>query len=369
MEIRMDIQKILSQLEQVNATISMFADGYVDEVWELVSSRQSMCEYAAINKKRQLAERIMMSGTGGMAIEIVKKRRTIGGFTANIGFATAKLGVDTILIGFYGKESIDSLYEPLNNISSLISLGDPAVTHALEFNDGKILLTHLEAVSNVQWSHIVDALGIEEIVSILTNSDVIGVGYWSSMLAFDDMLAEIYALLPQDNKSRLFFFDFADFRKRDMNSLAITLQKFKSLNEKCPIILSVNEHEGAVLFQQYNETFDELGGTIPQKAESVREKLGIAELVIHTPYFAIVSSCTDGVAMVPQRYCEKPFRTAGAGDSFNGGYLAAKLAGLEVSERLYLANETVSYFLHHGNPPSQRELVDWCLPATRGTAG
>jgi len=352
-----DIPIIIPRLTQINTTISMFADGYVDEVWELVNSRISLSDYTAIDQKKQLAERIMLSDTGGMAIEMIKKRRTIGGFTANIGDAAARLGLNTILVGLYGKETFDPLYEPLSRISRLISLGDPAVTHALEFDDGKILLTHMEAVSNLSWDDIVDTVGEEEIISILTASDIIGVGYWASMPAFDENLAKICALIPDDEKQRRFFFDFADVRKREEVALVATLQGLFKVNEKLPITLSLNEHEGAVIFELYGEKLDDIGGRITDKMESVRKQIGIQELVVHTPYYAAASSCVDGTALSPQEFCEKPVRTAGAGDSFNGGYLAAMSTGLNTLERLQLANATVSYFLKNGYPPSVEELA------------
>ena len=353
----MNMQKIIPRLAQLDTTISMFADGYVDEVWELVNSRISLSDYIAISQKKQLAERIMLSDTGGMAIEMIKKRRTIGGFTANIGYAAARLGLHTILVGLYGKEALDPLYEPLGRISQLISLGNPAITHALEFDDGKILLTHMESVSKLSWDDIVEAVGKEEIISILTISDIIGVGYWASMHFFDDNLAKICGLIPQDSKRRRFFFDFADVRKREETSLIATLQNFSKINKKLPITLSLNEHEGAVIFELYGETLDDKGGTIPQKMESVRRQMGIEELVVHTPYYAAASSYTEGAGFSHQKYCEKPIRTAGAGDTFNGGYLAAMSAGLNPLERLQFANATVSYFLNNGHPPSLEQLA------------
>ena len=353
----MDVQKTAARLAQSNATISMFADGFIDEVWELVSSRTSSNDYTAINQMKQLAERIATVGTGGMAIELVKKRRTIGGFTANIGDATARLGVNTILVGLYGKEKLDPLYDPLSHICRMISLGDPAVTHALEFDDGKILMTHIEAVSNLHWSHIVDAIGTEEIISVLTASDIIGVGYWSSMPYFDDTLTQICTLLPQDGKQRRFFFDFADVRKKDEASLVNTLQNFKILNKKYPITLSLNEHEAAAIFGLHDETLDEVGRPIPEKLEFVRKQIDIDELVVHTPYYAAASFQSKSV-MVRQRFCKKPVRSAGAGDTFNGGYIAAVLAGLNILERLHVANAAVSYFLNNGHPPDQENLIN-----------
>ncbi|MCL2422152.1 MAG: PfkB family carbohydrate kinase, partial [Defluviitaleaceae bacterium] len=334
----MDKQKIASRLENLDGSISMFADGFIDEQWSLVGSRASFEEVNILSKMTQFADRINAVGSGGMGIELIKKRVVFGGFTANIGFAAATLGVNTVMAGLFGDGAVEPVFEPLQKISRMITIGKSSITHALEFDDGKILMTDMEAVLGVRWNKIVDALGMDEVIKIITASDIIGVGYWSLMPAFDDIVEQICGIIPQDGKNRRFFYDFADFSRRDEASLVKTLNKLSDLNKKVPMTLSVNEHEGAVIFKLYNEIFDNVGKDMADKTERVRERMGLDELVIHTPHFAAMASQSMGAAVVSQGYVEKPVRTAGAGDTFNGGYIAATLAGLDAAERLYTAN-------------------------------
>ena len=293
-----------------------------------------------------------------MGIELIKKRIVFGGFTANIGFAAATLGIDTLMAGLFGEGEVDPVFEPLQKISRMITLGASSITHVLEFDDGKILMTDMESVLGVSWERIVEKLGMDEIVKLITASDIIGVGYWSLMPAFDEIVKEICQNLPQDGKPRRFFYDFADIRKRSGESLMATLKMLGGLNEKAPMTLSVNEHEGAILFDIYEKDFDTTGKGMAERTEAVRHKMGLDEFVIHTPYFASAASKLGGAAMVPQTYVEKPVRTAGAGDTFNGGYIAATMAKLNIVECLHTANAAVTYFLNNGVPPSRDKLVD-----------
>ena len=353
----MDIQKIITALANLNGKISMCADGFIDEVWELVDSRASMAEYTKIGKMTHFGQRIIGVGTGGMGIELVKKRRDYGGFTANIGYATARLGIDTTMVGLFGNGKIDPVFAPVHAVSNMITMGDAAITHALEFDDGKILMTHMGVVLEIDWNRLVREIGIPKLAGLITDADIIGIGYWSCLPDFDNMIAQACALIPQDGKARRFFFDFADVRKRDTASLVKTFEVMKPLNKKCPMTLSMNEHEAAIIFELQGETLDDAGRSVPEKTEIVREKLGLDELVIHTPQYAAAAYSMEQPAMVPQKYCEKPVRTAGAGDTFNGGYIAATMAGLDITERLFVANETVSYFLDTGNAPSRDDLT------------
>jgi len=186
---------------------------------------------------------------------------------------------------------------------------------------------------------------------LLVESNIIGVGYWSLLPGFDEIVEQICAHLPQDNKTRRFFFDFADFRKKDEASLLSTLEKLKKLNEKFPMTLSVNEHEAAALFAMYNQTLDNEGSSVQEKVEYVRKQIGLDEFVVHTPHYAASASSIEKPAFATCLFCEKPLRTAGAGDTFNGGYMAAVLAGLDATERLHVANAAVGYFLRNAAPP------------------
>ena len=355
----MNKQKIVDAMTNLQGTIFMCADGFIDEVWELVDSRTSLSQYTPVSQMTHFGQRIIGVGTGGMGIELVKKRRDYGGFTANIGYATARLGINTTMVGLFGKGKIDPVFAPVQAASNMVTMGDAAVTHALEFDDGKILMTHMGVVLEVDWNRLMQEIGISKLTELITESDIIGIGYWSCLPDFDSMVEEACKLIPHDGKPRRFFFDFADVRKRDTASLVNTLAVLKRLNAKCPMILSTNEHEAAIIFKLQGETLDDTGRPVEEKTEAVRTRLGLDEFVIHTPQYAVAASSKEPHALIPQKYCEKPVRTAGAGDTFNGGYIAASMAGLRIEERLFVANETVGFFLNTGNAPNREDLNSW----------
>ena len=354
-----ELKEVLSVLEASKGKITMFADGFVDEVWEIVNERANLQEYSLYNKMNQFADRITNSGSGGVGLELIKKRRAFGGFTANIGYAAARLGVDCAMVGVYGKETLDPIFEDVGNLCDVYSLDEPAVTHVFEFDDGKILMSHMGNVQNITWQQIVDSLGIEKIEVLLEKSDIIGIGYWSLVPAFDEMLEGICANIPKDGKIRRFFFDFADFRKKDEASLMKSLALLKKYNAEFPMTLSVNEHEAATLFAMCSKTLDETGTAVDEilaGTEFVREQIGLDEFVIHTPRYAVAAAKGKVPAFEVAVFVEKPVRTAGAGDTFNGGYISASLAGLGLQERLQVANAAVGHFLRTAVFPTREDI-------------
>ena len=353
----MDKKNMAGKLTKMNGNLSMFADGFIDEQWSLVNIRASYDEVTLVEKMTQFADKINAVGSGGMGIELIKKRIVFGGFTANIGFAAASLGINTTMTGIFGDKEVSPVFAPIQEICKMITLGPSSITHALEFDDGKILMTDMEAVLSVRWSKIVDAVGMEELTKLLTESDIIGVGYWSLMPAFDDIVENVCGILKEDGKKRRFFFDFADISKRDQASLVKTLKMLEGLNGKIPMTLSVNEHEGSTVFKLFGESFSDDGKDMDKKTENVRGRMGLDELVVHTPHFASAAKKGEDPAAIPQAYVEKPVRTAGAGDTFNGGYIAGMLSDMAADERLHTANLAVSYFLKNGMPPSREALA------------
>jgi sugar/nucleoside kinase (ribokinase family) len=88
-----------------------------------------------------------------------------------------------------------------------------------------------------------------------------------------------------------------------------------------------------------------------------REKIGFDELVVHTPDFAVASSASEGEAYAIQERQTNIIRLAGAGDSFNGGYLCASLGNLPLKERLVMANAVTAFFVTHATGPTKDQLL------------
>ena len=355
-----DINAISRRLNEPGGRITIGIDGFVDEVWQVVESRAGVNEYAIFNHIRRFGEHIAQRGEGGMANEIIRKRRGYGGFTANTGNAITCFGVETVMLALFGKNTIDPVFEPLDGTGAarVISIGEPAVCHIFEFDDGKAMFPYNKAISDLDWQYLIKALPLDTLKQCMGGADIIAIGYWSNMPAFDDLVLKICANLLNAAKQQRMFFDLADITKRDKTALLNTLSTLGDLNAKIPMTLSLNEHEAERLFSYMGERFSMEAGYAAESAERVRQKTGLAEIVVHTPNFALAASRFEGTVTVRQQYCNNPVRTAGAGDTFNGGYMVAAVKKLPVRERLAVANATTGFFIKNGYAPNQEEVTD-----------
>ena len=352
------MKKYSEYLHNIRGKILLGCDGFVDETYEIVEVRTSQTEFTPMKKLRQFGELIVARADGGVGVELVPKRRCEGGFGINTGRVAACLGLYPLLPGLYGSQAIDPAYEEFKDICDLASLGDPALTIALEFGDGKVLMSNLEAVSSLTWEDFKKHFGDTKLKEMFSGVDILGLGYWSLTANFDTLFQGFMGQYENLTPPRRMFFDFADIKKKSSESFIKSLELIQCFNSKIPMTFSMNEHEVLELLSRIGVQLPELKPTaIASALTAAREKIGFDELVVHTPEFAASSSAAEGEAFAIQDRQTNVVRLAGAGDSFNGGYICASLGDLPAKERLVIANAVTAFFVTRATGPTKEELL------------
>ncbi len=345
-------------INNLSGKILLGCDGFVDETYEIVQERKSQTEYSTMQNLKHFGELLVDRADGGVGVELVWKRRCEGGCGINTGRIAAYLGIKPILPGLYGDATLDPAFEEFKDNCELLSLGDPALTIALEFPDGKVLMSDLKAVSNLTWKDVETRIGKEKLKEIFNGLDILGLGYWSLTANFDEIFEGFMAQCEGIEPPKRMFFDFADIKKKSSDAFIKSLEMIKAYNSKIPMTFSLNEHEVFELFSRIGVEQPALEPAAIASALTIaREKIGFDELVVHTPEFGAASSATDGEAYAIQQRQTNVVRLAGAGDSFNGGYLCASLGNLPLKQRLAMANAATAFFVTHGTGPSKEQLI------------
>ncbi|MFI3174249.1 MAG: PfkB family carbohydrate kinase [Bacillota bacterium] len=344
---------ITKEMKNVKGSAILGIDGMIDEVWELIDSRSDAKNMTKIPNMKSFGDIIVERGTGGLAKERVLKRRSCGGFVCNTGRAVGTLGIDTTFLGFFGKEPYAELFDEFKEIATLVSLGNAANIHILEFLDGKIMMPNLEAIINLTWADVINVLS-EERVKELFDKDIVGLGYWSNMFDFETILERITDLAVANKRTKRVFHDFANLNKRTPEALKVGLAALKKENARLPQTLSLNEHEGGILAEVLGVDYPEdvnnpkSVGAVEEAVKKMQNILSIDEVVVHTLYYSVGAN-VEGVVSAMQTYCENPAKTTGAGDTFNGGYMASCLGNLSLQERLIFANASTLYYVSTGS--------------------
>lgn len=360
-----DLSVYADYLSGLKGKVLLGCDGFVDETYEIVETRHSKDAHTSIERLKQFGELIVERADGGVGVEIVPKRRCEGGFGINTGRILGFLGLKPTLPGLFGKKEIDPAYTEFMDICDLRSVGDPALTLAFEFGDGKLLMSDLGAVSNLCWEDLEKHFGKEGLHEMFADVDILGLGYWSLTADFDSLFQGFMDQYETMKPPRRMFFDFADIKKKSSDAFMESLSLIRRYNAKIPMMFSLNEHEVFELFLRIGLEKPELTpDCIADTLKVAREKIGFDELVVHTPDFAVASSASDGEAYALQARQSKVVRLAGAGDSFNGGYVAASLGNLSLKQRLVMANAATAFFVTTATGPTKEQLIAQIEKAT-----
>jgi sugar/nucleoside kinase (ribokinase family) len=353
----LDMGRIGGLVRSLSGKAALGADGFVDEVWSLVDGRDDGGEPIPMSGMRRFGEMVCARGTGGLTNEIVRKRRSYGGFVCNTGRVAVSLGVELGMLGAFGRAVIDPAFGEFKGKAQMLSFGDPAVSHILEFGDGKIMLPHLQELLGATWEGIVAKVGVDGIKSVFKGADVASIGYWSLTPDFENIMQGLFEHCFASDPPKRLFFDFADIRARPGKEIKEAFLGLSRLSPRIPMTLSLNEHEAQRLFSILGLR----GGGAEATAEAAQRTCsltGFDEVIAHTPEFAAAGSLSEGPAAARQDKCLRPVRTTGAGDSFNGGYIVSCLAGFSLEERLMAANATTRHFVGKGFPPDREGLIE-----------
>jgi fructose-1-phosphate kinase PfkB-like protein len=193
---------------------------------------------------------------------------------------------------------------------------------------------------------------------MFSDVDILGLGYWSLTANFDNLFKGFMKQYETMKPPSRMFFDFADIKKKSNDAFLTSLNLIQSYNDTLPMTLSVNEHEVLELMSRIGVEPPALTPeSIAPKLNEVRRKIQFDEVVVHTPEFAVASSASEGEASALQDRQSNVVRLAGAGDSFNGGYLCASLGDLPLKKRLVMANAATAFFVTQATGPTQEQLI------------
>lgn len=330
-------------------------DGVVDRVRRVVGKRTGPREYETMQTMSEFSSRIEESAgmNTSLSIEWQDNGTRAGGHTSHLGRAMETLGCKPTLIGTFGEPPLETFTEEYER-TDLVSVGDAATTDAVEFNDGKVLLSDSGILATLDWETLCDRVEINTLASRIDRTHVFGIGYWATVMQMptilDGLREELWPRL-RDPPERILF-DPADIRRLSKPTLESGLDAIDRLDETVPITVSSNRAETerlAGLFEDSSEM------SLAETAVTARDGLGVSKFVAHAVTEA-VSVTDEGVDRVSIPRVEEPALTTSAGDHFNAGLVVGRLAGLDDGPQLIAGSAVAGHFVRNAEPPTYDEF-------------
>jgi sugar/nucleoside kinase (ribokinase family) len=339
------------------------ADGFIDEIIRVVDKRQDVNNYTPVRTIEDYARRLAGAAGKSTNVEFVVEQVKPGGNGPLMSEAFGRLGGRVRYVGSVGWPTVDPLFAALENYGPVTTIAPVAFTLATEFEDGKIMHGKHQSLKEVTWENLVARLGgLGKLDEYLAEADLVAIVNWT-MLPF---LTEIFRGIRErvahlgPNAPRHYFFDLCDPEKRTREHLREALEAIADFSgDGRTAVLGLNEKESLEVCSALDLApgADDREGLV-RRSELIARKLGLDEVVIHPIRCAAAwSARNEGHIAGP--YCPAPKLTTGAGDHFNGGYMYARVMGLEPSDSVVIGKCVSGFYVREGRGPSPTEAIEF----------
>src|SRR5438045_1143289 len=201
-------------LASIKATIGL--DGFVDEIIAVVDKRRNHEHYEPVKTIGDLGAKIAAAAGESSNYELVVKQMKLGGNGPIMATALANVGLSVTYVGNAGYPNIHPVFADLANKATIFSIGEPAHTDALEFDDGKLMLGKLTPLNDANWDNLIGRVGKEKLTELLRGSRLIAMVNWTMLPHMSRVWAQLLdEIIPNiERHNRKLFIDLADPEKR-----------------------------------------------------------------------------------------------------------------------------------------------------------
>ncbi|MDQ2730991.1 MAG: hypothetical protein M3Y56_04975 [Armatimonadota bacterium] len=344
-------------IPQLAATVGL--DAFVDEIVRVVDKRTSDVEFTRIEQISELGARIVNAAGRSTNLELVVERVKLGGNGPIMANALAALGPAVTCIGPLGHPEVHPAFEEIAGRATVVSLGQPAHTDALEFADGKLMMGKLEPLNDVNWDRIEERMGAADIQRLFIEPSLVALVNWTMIPAMSAIWEKIAELLAAaSGADGLYFFDLADPEKHPEETIAAACRLLARFNSYRTTLFGLNEKESILVAHAFgyeggHTTREDIGAI----AVYISKALPVSSVVVHPRAYAVAASGGTLTADVDGPFTDNPLISTGAGDHFNAGFCLAKLLHLDDEEAATAAVATSGYYVRHAASPSLQDLA------------
>jgi hypothetical protein len=248
------------------------------------------------------------------------------------------------------------------------SIGEPAWTDALEFEDGKIMQGKLAPLQQMNWENICARFGREKLGAKIAGAHLVGFVNWTMLAHMNEIweavLAEICPTLR--GPRRWLFIDLADPEKRTPADIQRALTLIVQFQKHFDVMLGLNEKESGEIGRALGlAPADGTPGGLAVLGRQIWDRVPVGTLIIHPTAFALAVS-GGGVSLATGAFTPHPRITTGAGDHFNAGFCLGKLLGFDNASALLTGVAASGRYVRTAASPTLAELAqllrDWPGP-------
>lgn len=334
-------------------------DGFVDEIVHVVDTRENAETYQRMPSITRLAERIAEAAGRSTNIELVNQLVKLGGNGPIMANALASFGLKVTYLGALGYPNGHPVFDDFATRAEVFSIAQPGQTDALEFEDGKVMISRTVQLNEITWANIQARFGRDKFAAKFESSNLIAFVNWTMIPYMSDLWESLQAELCPRMKGprRRMFFDLCDPVKRLPQDIIRALKLIGDFEKHFDTILGLNEKEAYEIAEVLG--FDTQAHTregLSNLALEIQRHLKINTLVVHPVKYALAVS--DGqVFTVDGPFVARPKIITGAGDHFNAGFCLGRLLGFDNELSLLTGVTTSGHYVRSATSPGLPQLA------------
>jgi hypothetical protein len=338
-------------------------DGFVDTLQRAVRKRQGS-QLESFTTIHQFADHLQtLSGKSGQ-VEVVTKKTKMGGNAPILANALTKLDVQSICVGAMGSPVLDSHFSVLPSSCELISLLPPGISTAIEFSDGKLILSDFSAFNEYTWSFVKNHKEYKRSRKKLSECVLFALVDWTNLLHASDLWQgflddEIKSATKRD---RIFFFDLCDPSRKSKEEVKQVLRIISSFSQHGQVVLGLNENEATKVWQAIQEPTTQPALIMPSLHEigsTIQQFIRIDIVLIHPRDRSLAVKGNGEIIELQGHVVLEPAVLTGGGDNLNAGFCTGLLACLSIEESMLLGMATSGSYVKNGASPTFVELQEY----------
>lgn len=343
-----------------NKQVFIGFDGFVDSIQKAIrtSGDDGPTYYDTVT---EFAERIRSAKGKNGQIEVQTVRTKLGGNAPILANALGGLGVKCFCFGSLGFPEKFEIFSDLDAKCKTASINDPGISNAIEFDDGRIILSDLKAFEQYTWLRIKEKFNLQKLRSVIEKSSVLAFVDWVN-LPFSN---EIWRGVRDDILKRVgrndfvIFFDLCDPSKKTPAQIREVLDLISSFSAYGSVTLGLNENEATVIMRAVSDNAENVANmSITQIGQSIFNKMNIDKVLIHPRERTIVLTLGELIEL-PGHVVAKPKVLTGGGDNLNAGYLFGCMNNFSLKESILLGMAASGAYVLNGHSPKPEELVEY----------
>lgn len=351
-QLRTLLKHIVSYTEECRMTATVGFDGCIDTILRPVRQRLSGSIPRYFETITEFGAYLETKSGLSCAIEVEQVSRRFGGNGPNLAAALTTLGVKTACVGNLGAP------EPCfkGTGAELYSVGGTGTCSALQFSDGKVMLSNMQVADEVTFDSICAALGRETVQKLFCENQGAAFVNWAEMPAatgiWRGIVEQFWAAEPP-KRDRVLLVDLTDCSRRAEDEIREVADVCAKAGKYRRVVWSLNAGEAELLAKHFRCP----AADAVSRAVQLRISLSADVVVIHD--IACCALSAPGTAVeVPGFPVEHPRISVGGGDTFNGALLFSLMCGFSPEECALFAGAFSSAYVQMGTYIPLKQLYE-----------